>query len=72
MQRTKSDLVFSEECCIIKVVDATRVDTVRLSCAELPHHGNAEGNPVPTPRERRRQSRSHPKGTPKAIPTFAT
>jgi hypothetical protein len=24
-----------------------RVDTVRLGCAELPHHGNAEGSPAP-------------------------
>jgi hypothetical protein len=37
MQRTESNLVFSEVCCIQKVVDATGVDTVRLGCAELPH-----------------------------------
>ena len=72
MQRTESNLVFSEECGIQKDVDTERADAVRLGlrwatpaagtpkAIPFPPHGNAEGNPVPTPT-----------GTPKAIPTFA-
>jgi hypothetical protein len=57
MQRTESNLVFSEECGIQKDVDTERADAVRLGlrwatpaagtpkAIPFPPHGNAEGNP---------------------------